>query len=140
MSKNTYHAYLRTVPLFAALDGDELDELGMLATELAFPAGKTLFRQGDRAQEMFIVLDGTLVVTRDDVYIADIGPGGFAGEMALLTDCPRNSTVSTKSDVRLLHIEARALQTLLESVPQIAVKMLPVVAGRAAANSQFASH
>ena len=140
MSKNEYHDYLRTVPLFAGLDGHELDEVGLLVTELAFPPGKTLFRQGDRAQEMFIVLAGTLVVTRDDVYIADIGPGGFAGEMALLTDCARNSTVSTKSDVRLLHLEARSLQTLLQSAPQIAVKMLPVVARRAAANSQFASH
>ena len=140
MIKNAYHDHLRTVPLFANLDRHELDELGLLATELAFGPGKVLFRQGDRAQEMFIVVEGTLVVTRDDVYIADIGPGGFAGEMALLTDCPRNATVTTKSDVRLLHIEARSLQTLLESVPQIAVKMLPVVAGRAAANSQFASH
>ncbi len=140
MSKNAYHDYLRTVPLFAGLDRHELDELGLLATELAFPPGKILFQQGDRAREMYIVLEGTLLVNRDDVYIADIGPGGFAGEMALLTDCPRNSTVSTKTDVRLLHIEARSLHTLLETVPQIAVKMLPVVAGRAAANSQFASH
>jgi len=140
MIKNAYHDHLRSVPLFANLDRQELNELGLLATELAFAPGKVLFQQGDRAHEMFIVVEGSLVVTRDDVYIADIGPGGFAGEMALLTDCPRNATVTTKTDVRLLHIEARSLQTLLESIPQIAVKMLPIVAGRAAANSQFASH
>jgi CRP-like cAMP-binding protein len=139
MFKNAYHDHLRKVPLFAKLDSRELDALGLLATELVFPPGKVLLRQGDRAHEMFIVLDGTMVVTRDDVYIADIGPGGFAGEMALLTDCPRNATVTTKSDARLLHIDARSLQNLLQSIPEIAVKMLPIVAGRAAANSQFAS-
>ncbi len=139
MIKNAYHDHLRKVPLFAKLDRRELDALGLLATELSFPPGQVLLRQGDRAYEMYIVLDGTLEVTRDDVYIADIGPGGFAGEMALLTDSPRNATVTTKSDVRLLHIDARSLQNLLQSIPQIAVKMLPIVAGRVAANSHFAS-
>jgi CRP-like cAMP-binding protein len=139
MFKNAYHDHLRKVPLFAKLDSQELDALGLLATELTFPAGEVLLRQGDRAREMFIVLDGVLVVTRDDVYIADIGAEGFVGEMALLTDSPRNATVTTKSDVRLLHIDARSLQNLLQSIPEIAVKMLPVVAGRAAANSQFAA-
>ena len=139
MIKNAYHDHLRKVPLFANLDRQELDALGLLATELSFPPGQVLLRQGDRAHEMFIVLDGTLEVTRDDIYIADIGPSGFAGEMALLTDSPRNATVTTKSDVRLLHVDARSLQNLLQSIPQIAVKMLPIVAGRAAANSHFAS-
>ena len=139
MIKNAYHDHLRKVPLFANLDRQELDALGLLATELSFPPGQVLLRQGDRAYEMFIVLDGTLEVTRDDIYIADIGPGGFAGEMALLTDSPRNATVTTKSDVRLLHVDARSLQNLLQSIPQIAVKMLPIVAGRVAANSHFAS-
>ena len=139
MFKNAYHEHLRKVPLFANLDRQELDALGLLATELSFPPGEVLLRQGERAHDMFIVLDGTLVVTRDDVYIADIGPGGFAGEMALLTDTPRNATVTAKSDVRLLHVDARSLQTLLQSIPEIAVKMLPIVAGRVAANSQFAS-
>ena len=139
MFKNAYHDHLRKVPLFANLDRQELDALGLLATELSFPPGQVLLRQGDRAYEMFIVLDGTLEVTRDDIYIADIGPGGFAGEMALLTDSPRNATVTTKSDVRRLHVDARSLQNLLQSIPQIAVKMLPIVAGRVAANSHFAS-
>ena len=139
MFKNTYHDHLRKVPLFAKLDARELDALGQLATELSFAPGEVLLRQGDRAYEMFIVLDGTLVVTRDDVYVADIGPGGFAGEMALLTDSPRNATVVTKSDVRLLHIDARSVQNLLQSIPEIAVKMLPIVASRAAANSQLPS-
>jgi CRP/FNR family transcriptional regulator, cyclic AMP receptor protein len=139
MFKNAYHEHLRRVPLFANLDRQELDALGQLATELSFPPGEVLLRQGDRAYDMFIVIEGTLEVTRDDVYIADIGPGGFAGEMALLTDSARNATVVAKSDVRLLHIDARSFQNLLQTVPQIAVKMLPIVAGRAAANSHFAA-
>lgn len=130
MATDTYHDYLRRVPLFADLDRRELDELGRHVTEISVPAGHLLVRQGTVGHEMFVVVEGTVEVTRDGVYIADIGPGGFAGEMALLTKAPRNSTVIAKTGVTLLHIDGRSFQTLLEDVPQIAVKMLPVVAGR----------
>ena len=76
---------------------------------------------------MVIVVNGTLEVTRGDEHIADIGPGGFAGEMALITRAHRNSTVTAKTDVTLLHIDGRDFATLLEDVPQVAVKMLPII-------------
>ena len=66
--------------------------------------------------------------------MADIGPGGFAGEMALLTRSHRNSTVTAKTACSVLHIDGRAFTALLSDVPEIAVKMLPIVAGRVAAD------
>lgn len=136
MAKHHYHDHLKQVPLFADLDEDELTEVGLAATELNFPAGKVLVREGDVAHEMFVVLNGTLEVTRDGEHIADIGPGGFAGEMALLTHAHRNSSVVCKTDVTIIHIDGRSFSSLLNDVPQIAVKMLPVVASRAAANAE----
>ena len=94
-----------------------------------------LVRQGDPAHEMFIVTVGELEVTRDGVHIAVIGPGSFAGEMAVLARTQRNSTVTAKTDVEVLHIDGRSLQALFADVPEIAVKMLPVVAGRVIENS-----
>jgi CRP-like cAMP-binding protein len=55
--------------------------------------------------------------------------------MALLTHTRRNSSVLTKTDVSVLHIDGRAFATVLEDSPQIAVKMLPTVASRVTANS-----
>lgn len=134
MSKNTYHDELRKVPLFADLRADELDALAQTATGLRFEAGKVLMREGQVAHEMFVVLSGTLEVTRGGEHVADIGPGGFAGEMALLTHSHRTSTVTATTDVALLHIDGRSFSTLLEEVPQIAVRMLPVVASRVEAS------
>lgn len=133
MAKDTYHDYLRRVPLFAELDDDELDHVGQAATDLNMPAGQVVMRQGSLAHEMVIVVKGTLEVTRDGEHVADVGPGGFAGEMALLTRAERNSTVTTKTDVELLHIDGRSFTALLEDVPEIAVKMLPIVAARVTA-------
>jgi len=135
MAKNEYHEYLKRVPLFRDLDSRELDAVGAVVTDLRFNAGETLIRQGDAAHEMFIVTVGELEVTRDGEHIADIGPGSFAGEMAVLARTQRNSTVNAKTDVEVLHIDGRSLQALFADVPEIAVKMLPIVAGRVIENS-----
>ena len=135
MAKNQYHEYLRQVPLFADLDAHELDHVAQSATDLELTAGNVLMREGSMAHEMVVVVDGTLEVTRDGEHVADIGPGGFAGEMALLTHSHRNSTVTTKTACSVLHIDGRAFSALLADVPEIAVKMLPVVASRVTDNS-----
>ena len=135
MAKNEYHEYLRRVPLFRDLDNRELDAVGAVVTDLRFNAGDVLIRQGDPAHEMFIVTVGELEVTRDGSHIADIGVGSFAGEMAVLARTQRNSTVTAKTDVEVLHIDGRSLQALFADVPEIAVKMLPIVAGRVVENS-----
>jgi len=135
MAKNKYNEYLKRVPLFRDLDNRELDAVGAVVTDLRFNAGQVLIRQGDSAHEMFIVTVGELAVTRDGEHIADIGPGSFAGEMAVLARSQRNSTVTAKTDVEVLHIDGRSLQTLFADVPEIAVKMLPIVAGRVIQNS-----
>jgi CRP-like cAMP-binding protein len=140
MKKHAYHAHLREVPLFAELDDDQLDAVGRTATEFRLEPGKILMTEGEIAHDMVVVLEGTLEVTRNGAHIADIGPGGFAGEMALLTRTTRNSTVRAKTPISVLHIDGRSFSSLLEDVPQIAVRMLPVVAGRVTANSDHHSH
>ena len=140
MPKNAYHEHLQQVPLFAELDHDELDAVGQTATELDYEAGRVLMRQGARAHEMFVVMEGTVSVTKDGEHVADIGAGGFVGEMALLAHSPRNSTVTAASDVVVLHIDGREFGTLLDRVPEIAAKMLPIVAARVIANSDDHEH
>jgi CRP-like cAMP-binding protein len=140
MSKRHYNEHLKRVPLFADLDDDELEEISRAATELDYKAGKELLREGTVAHEMFVVTAGTLDVTRDGEHIAEIGPGGFAGEMALMTHAHRNATVSAKTDVSVIHIDGREFTAILKDVPRVAVKMLPVIASRVADNSQDHTH
>ena len=140
MAKHAYHEHLKSVPLFADLNANELDVVAQAATELDFDAGKVLMTQGALAHEMFVVLEGTLEVARDGEPIAEIGPGGIAGEMALLTHAHRHATVSAKTDIKVLYIDGRSFQGVLEEAPSIAVKMLPIVAGRVIENSEHPTH
>jgi CRP-like cAMP-binding protein len=133
MRKNAYHSFLKQIPMFGGLDDDDLELIARAVTDVDLAAGTVVMREGTFAREMVIVVDGLLEVTRDGEHIADIAAGGFAGEMGLVCHARRNSTVSAKTDVSLLHIEGRAFTALLEEVPQIAVKMLPVIAKRAGA-------
>ena len=139
MAKNEYHDYLRQVPLFADLSAHELNELGQAATELDLPKGRVLMREGDRAHEMFVIVNGSVEVTKAGEHVADIGSGAFVGEMAMLTHSHRHATVTTSVDTTVLHIDGRALSTLLHDVPMIAVKMLPIVAARVAESSDHHS-
>jgi len=133
MSSNAYYRHLKAVPLFADLSRSELEVVGQAATDLDLPAGRVLIKEGSSGHEMFVVTDGTLEVTTDGERLAEVGPGEFVGEMALLTHCPRNATVTATTDVTVIHLDGRAFGRMLEKAPQIAVKMLPVVAGRVAA-------
>lgn len=136
MSEDTYHKLLAQVPLFQDLDKKDLEYIGKVATLLDIKAGQVLMSEGSLAHEMVIILEGTLEVTRDGEHIADLGPGSFAGELALLTRSHRHSTVSAKTDVEVLHIDGRAFASVLEEAPEIAVRMLPTVAERATAGSE----
>ena len=140
MAKKSHHEHLRQVPLFANLDAKELDAVGLTATELDYPAGRVLMREGERAHEMYVLVEGTVDVTQGGTHVADVGPGGFVGEMALLAHSGRNSTVTAKTDIVVLHIDGREFSTLLNRVPTIAAKMLPIVAGRVVDNSDHHSH
>ena len=135
MSSKHYHRYLRAVPLFADVDDHDLDVIGAAVTELSFGEGEVLMRAGSNAREMVIVLDGALSVMLGDMEIATIESGGFAGEMGLLTHRPRNATVVAKSPTRVLHIDSRSFENVLDEAPQIAVKMLPIVAKRVVDNN-----
>lgn len=140
MAKKSHHEHLRRVPLFANLDPDELDAVGRTATELDYQPGKVLMSEGSRPHEMFVIVEGTVEVTQDGEHIADVGAGGFVGEMALLAQTTRNSTVTAKTAVDVLHISGREFGTMMRQVPTIAAKMLPIVATRVVDNSTDHSH
>lgn len=134
MARNRYHEHLRSIPLFEGLDVHELDAVGRATTELELPAGRELIREGGRDRDVYVVVSGTLDVTRGGVHVAEVGAGEFVGEMALLTGGVRNAEVAVASDAVVLHVDGRALGGILDGVPRLAAKMLPVVARRAADN------
>jgi CRP-like cAMP-binding protein len=121
---------LKGVPLFAGCSKKELQLIAAVADELDFKQGRTLIREGASGREFFVLVDGTAEITRDGKRIDVAGAGDFFGEMALLSDQPRNATVTTTSQVDLLVITAQSFRRLVESNPLIALKVMRAVAER----------
>jgi CRP-like cAMP-binding protein len=123
---------LRPVPLFAGLSKRELEQLGGIADEVDLPAGRALIREGGRGQELFVLVEGQAKVARRGRRVATMHPGDFFGEIALVTDVPRTSTVTAETDVRVLVLTKRDFQRLLREQPQIQRKVLEALAIRLA--------
>jgi len=121
---------LKHVPLFSGCSKRELDQVSRIADEIDLRAGKTLIKEGMPGREFFVLVDGSAEIRRKGKKIDTAGPGDFFGEMALLSDQPRNATVVTTSPVDALVVTARNFRTLIETNPLIALKVMRAVADR----------
>ncbi len=123
---------LGRVPLFAACSKRELTQVGAIADEIDFPAGRQLIREGDRGREFFALVEGSVDVTRHGRRVRSLDGGDFFGEIALVADVPRSATVTTKTPCRLLVVTDRDFAQLLKSTPSIQTKVLQALAERLA--------
>ena len=96
---------LRHNPLFGWLPPVALERVAFTVTEMAVPAGGVLLRQGEEGDRAYVVVEGELAAEKDGAEVGRIGPGGVAGEIALLRAAPRMATVKAVTPVRLLVID-----------------------------------
>ena len=103
------------------------------AAELAF-AGPLrqaeLIREGEPGREFFVVVDGEIEVRRGSRRVARLGAGSFVGEIALLSRSPRTATVVATTPLRVLAIEGRDFVELLDSLPELWLKVARALADR----------
>jgi CRP/FNR family cyclic AMP-dependent transcriptional regulator len=130
LTKNDKVELLKRVPLFARCTKAELVEVAINTDERAALEGEKLTEEGRRGRELFVLLDGTVVVRRRGRNVADLGPGDWFGEIAILTYKPRTTTVTATSAVRLLVISDRSFRRVVETTPRIALTVLASVAER----------
>jgi CRP-like cAMP-binding protein len=121
---------LRKVPLFSGCSKRELGKIAAIADEIDLREGKVLTRQGGPGREFFVLLEGSVDVVRDDERINTLGVGDFFGEMGLISQKPRNATITAISPVRTLVITETNFRRLLRDDPGISMKVLETVAAR----------
>ena len=125
---------LSNVPLFAGCVTKEVDEIGRLADEVSVPAGKVLAKEGDIAHEFFVIVDGSIEITKKGKVVRTLGPGDFFGELAMLGKVPRTATATAVTPATLLVLADREFTTLLADHPDIQQKVLKNVASWVAAS------
>jgi CRP-like cAMP-binding protein len=130
MARDEYLQCLASFPVFSKCTKKQLQEIGGVATELVLPAGNVLARQGDVGFEVFMLLDGTALVTRDGQRVATLTAGDVVGELAVLSGHPRNATVTAETALRILVLTHAGLDQLLDDIPGLAKHLLYEVSAR----------
>jgi CRP/FNR family transcriptional regulator, cyclic AMP receptor protein len=135
LGHNTKIDLIKRVPLFASASKAELEEIASIADEIDLPEGKVVIKEGDTGREFIVLVEGTASVERGGRKLASLGPGDFAGEIALIAKLPRTATITTTSPVRALVITDRDFRQLLDHSPQIQIGVLTALAERIAPTS-----
>lgn len=115
---------VRGLPLFQHLSYKEQVAVLSIAHSRIYEPGAEIVKQGDPGQEMFIIVDGEVVVERDGVAIAELGPGGHFGEMSIVDDAPRSASVRARKRTDVLIIGQSEIGGLMRLDPVLAVKIL----------------
>ncbi len=121
---------LKSVPLFSGCSKGELRKLAAIADEIDLREGTVLTREGRSAREFFVIVEGTVRVSKGSRTLASLGPGDWLGEIALLTKGTRTATATATSPVVALVIVDREFRHVVDEIPSIAMKILSSVAER----------
>ncbi len=126
---------LANVEFFSDFSPVQLEVVSRVARTKNIERREELFHKGDDGGEVYIVASGKLKVLTtsaqgDDVVFSILGPGEVFGEVSLLGATPRTATVCAIEDCRLLAIDRRDFMSFLRTDPEIAIKLLSVLATR----------
>jgi CRP/FNR family cyclic AMP-dependent transcriptional regulator len=123
--------HLQQATLFRTCSRKDLQKVARRSDDRRVAAGTTIVKEGDNGDEFFVILDGTVSVSRQGRKVATLGPGSGFGELALLLDkAPRNATVVADTDMELVVVGQRQFARLLDEVPGFTRKMLAGTAHR----------
>ena len=126
--------FLKRVSWFEDLDKSSLEAIGNAAVEQSYQPGQYIMRQGDTGVGAFIIRSGKVEVLQErdgkEVSLATLGPGDVVGEMALLDEFPRSATATAVEPTTALGIQRWHFKGILESHPQLALALLPILSRR----------
>jgi len=89
-----------------------------------FEPNEIIFRQGDRGDWLYVLVDGEVEVVRSvpgqgEVTLRTLRAGECFGEIALVSDQPRSATVRSLTSVNVLALDRDAFQALFSNLPPL---------------------
>ena len=92
--------------------------------------GDFLFREGEKGETMYVLLEGEVDIFLGDFVLETAGPGALLGEMALIDDSPRTANAVAKTHARLAQIDRRRFHFLVQQTPHFATHVMKILANR----------
>lgn len=127
IDKGALKSKMQRSPNFRKLPAANIDLLLEKMEPLRVHAGEVIIRQGDEGDYFYVIEQGEALVTRiveaeeqseDSIEMAHLSEGSSFGEAALISDKPRNATVSMQTDGVLLRLNKQEFLTLMQEPMQ----------------------
>ena len=113
---------LSEVSIFGELDQTVLEDVADRAEIVRIAGGTHLFRAGEEADSLYVLLSGRCdVVAGDEEHLVTVGRGAVLGELGLVTGAPRSASVRARRDSALLKLRHDEFERLLREEPAFAV-------------------
>ncbi len=121
---------LQGIRLFSGLSKKELEQLAQWTDEISIREGQELATEGRFAHEFFVIEDGSAEVLQGDRRIAELGPGDFFGEIALLETERRTATVRATTPMEVIVMFAREFKRMERELPAVADRVHSAIRAR----------
>ncbi len=120
---------IRSVPLFASLDDEAATRLRSLLTVREVPAGKHLFRTGDKGDAMYLIERGRVRISvrdqdKQQITLAELARGDFFGEMAIIDGKRRSADAMVIDDARFAILSRENFLEFIQVNPNVTLEML----------------
>src|SRR6266849_6779768 len=135
---------LARVPLFKRLEPHELEHLAEDVDQVNYAAGQTIFNEHDLGDGLYVVETGSVriwVMDEDvtEVTLAELKPGDFFGELAVLDRGERSSSATALTDTHLHKLSSDAFQEFLIEHPDASIDVICEIAQRMRQTNQLVS-
>jgi len=137
-----FRNFLSSLPAFDGLPAAELDTLVHAMRKESHVNGYTFFTQGAAINTLFVLLEGSVRVSRLDdsgnpIDAQELRGGEFFGLLGLVDDLPATTTVTTTSPVAAASLGRDAYRGLFSSAPSVGLRLEYMVAVQLARELQY---
>lgn len=135
---------LLPLPMFESLTEDEIKQLAGFLTEVSYKAGETIFYEKEPGDAMYILRAGLVRIWVHDedvkeVTLAELQPGAFFGELAVLDGSERSATAEAIKDSTLYRLSREDFHRFLLNHPPVALNMIREMGARLRQTNQLVS-
>ena len=133
---------LKRIQIFGGLSNRELRNFARISYQRIYAENETIVIEGQDSAGMYVILDGTVKVTRKvedgtTITLKTLENGTFFGDVGWVDNAPRTATVTAIRSSRIIGFFRPELLTLIESDPKLASKVIFVLAKVLASRLRF---
>ncbi len=126
--------FLSKVPLFSSISLSQLRDIASCFTSMELKKDSIIFQEGDLSDSMYVIRTGAVLICSEkkegSFFHVELRRGDFFGEMALLSDLPRNATARVTLDAMVFRLKKNDFETLLSGNKHIGLFLSRLYARR----------